>query len=121
MIFPLPDPQSQLTAAPSAVLSWPGAPASRLRLNWAMAVLTGCLWYGQFFFYGLGHTRMGSFAFSSWALHMTMLVLVSATVGVVLREWRGCRPATKLMLIAALAVLLVAVSTLTWGNYLGSV
>ncbi|MBK8858000.1 MAG: rhamnose:proton symporter [Opitutaceae bacterium] len=99
----------------------PGAPASRLRLNWAMAVLTGCLWYGQFFFYGLGHTRMGSFAFSSWALHMTMLVLVSATVGVVLREWRGCQPATKLMLTAALVVLLGAVSTLTWGNYLGSV
>ena len=97
------------------------APGASLGLNWAMAVLTGGLWYGQFFFYGLGHTRMGSFAFSSWALHMTMLVLVSATVGVVLREWRGCQPATKLMLTAALAVLLIAVSTLTWGNYLGSV
>lgn len=98
----------------------PGAPAGRLRLNWAMAVLTGCLWYGQFFFYGLGHTRMGSFAFSSWALHMTMLVLVSASVGVVLREWRGCTAATKLMLVTAFTVLLGAVLTLTWGNYLGS-
>ncbi len=99
----------------------PGAPVGRLRLNWAMAVLTGCLWYGQFFFYGLGHTRMGSFAFSSWALHMTMLVLVSASVGVVLREWSGCTAFTKLMLVTAFTVLLVAVLTLTWGNYLGSV
>jgi hypothetical protein len=38
----------------------------------------------------------------------------------VLREWRGCRPRTKLMLAVALTVLVGAVGTLTWGNYLGS-
>lgn len=96
------------------------AAGASLGLNWAMAILTGCLWYGQFFFYGLGHTRMGGFAFSSWAIHMTMLVLISALVGLILREWRACRPATKGMLAVALAVLLVAVFTLTWGNYLGA-
>ncbi len=97
-----------------------GAPAASLGLNWSMAILTGALWYGQFFFYGLGHTRMGSFAFSSWAIHMTMLVMISALVGLILREWRACRPATKLMLAVALTVLLVAVFTLTRGNYLGA-
>jgi L-rhamnose-H+ transport protein len=102
------------------VRSAAGAPATRLGLNWALAILTGGLWYGQFFFYGLGHTRMGSFAFSSWAIHMTLLVLTSALVGMVLREWRGCRPRTKLMLAVALTVLVGAVGTLTWGNYLGS-
>lgn len=96
------------------------APGASLRLNWLMAVLTGGLWYGQFFFYGLGHTRMGGLAFSSWAIHMTLLVLISALVGLVLREWRACRPATKGLLAVALAVLVGAVLTLTWGNYLGA-
>ena len=41
-------------------------------------MLTGTLWYGQFFFYNLGHVRLGArYAFSSWAIHMILLVLLS--------------------------------------------
>ena len=57
-------------------------------------MLTGTLWYGQFFFYNLGHVRMGN-ANTSWAIHMIMLVLFSNLVAVVFREWKGCRPRTS--------------------------
>ena len=91
---------------------------SPLTMNALMAVLTGCLWYAQFFFYGLGHVRMGDYKFTSWAIHMIMLVLFSSLTGLVLREWLGCRPRTTRILIAALAVLVIAVVVLTYGNSL---
>ena len=98
-----------------------GEEKSSLPMNFSMAALTGGLWYGQFFFYGLGHVRMGEkFGFTSWAIHMAMLVFFSAMAGVVLREWKACRPRTWAALIGAIVVLLVAVGFLTYGNYVGS-
>jgi L-rhamnose-H+ transport protein len=98
----------------------PSGPArSALPVNFGLAVLTGCLWYGQFFFYGLGHVRMGDYKFSSWGIHMIMLVLFSSLAGIMLREWQGCRPRTWSSLGAALVVLLCAVLALAYGNYLG--
>lgn len=88
--------------------------------NYLMSVLTGFLWYGQFFFYGLGHVRMGNYKFSSWAIHMIMLVLLSAVAGLLMREWKNCGEKTMRLLWIALAVLITAVLLLTYGNYLGS-
>lgn len=91
-----------------------------LAANWLLAALSGLLWYCQFFFYGLGHTRMGSYGFSSWALHMILLVAFSNLLGLVLREWRGCRPRTGRVLALALAVLVAAVLTIAYGNNLAA-
>lgn len=96
-----------------------GQPEASLPVNWAMALVTGVLWYGQFFFYNLGHVRMGDYKFTSWAIHMIMLVLISNVVGMLLREWRPCRDATRRMIGVALAVLVGAVLLLTYGNYVG--
>lgn len=96
-----------------------GAEKPALRMNFALALLTGCLWYGQFFFYGLAHVRMGDYRFSSWAIHMIMLVLFSSLAGFIWREWAGCKPRTWTMLGLALVVLIAAVLTLSYGNYLG--
>lgn len=85
--------------------------------NYALASLTGLLWYLQFFFYGLGHVRMGAFKFSSWAIHMTILILLSCGFGVAIGEWKGCRPATRWMITVAIMLLLGAVALLTYGNY----
>lgn len=85
-----------------------------------MAFITGVLWYSQFFFYGLGHTRLGEYKFSSWAIHMIMLVLFSNIVGLVLKEWKEVKGRTKWTLAVAVIVLVFAVLVLTYGNYLGS-
>lgn len=84
-----------------------------------LASLTGTLWYAQFFFYGLGHVRMAKYEFTSWGIHMIMLVLFSALTGLLLREWKICRPATRWVLGLGLLVLVSAVCMLTYGNYLG--
>ncbi len=98
-----------------------GPEKASLPVNWAMAVLTGCLWYGQFYFYNLGHVRMGNFQFTSWAIHMIMLILFSIAVGVVLREWRGSRLKTKTAVGIAFSILLGAVLMLTYGNHLAEI
>ena len=96
-----------------------GSERASLPVNWAMALITGLFWYGQFFFYNLGHVRMGTYKFTSWAIHMIMLVLISNLVGVALREWRQCRRVTHRTIALALLVLGGAVILLTYGNYLG--
>jgi L-rhamnose-H+ transport protein len=97
-----------------------GTEKASLPVNFAMATVTGLFWYGQFFFYNLGHVHLGTkFAFTSWAIHMIMLVLFSNLVGIALREWRRCRKLTDVTVVVALLVLTGAVLLLTYGNYLG--
>jgi L-rhamnose-H+ transport protein len=110
----VPDNRPTKSAARTPRL-WSGA----LSMNYAMALLTGCLWYSQFLFYGLGHVRMGKFEFSSWAIHMIMLILFSSLTGIVLREWHGRRRLTKTLITLAFITLVIAVISLTYGNYLG--
>jgi L-rhamnose-H+ transport protein len=98
-----------------------GSGNSSLGKNYFLSVLTGFLWYGQFFFYGLGHVRMGDYKFSSWAIHMIMLVLLSAVSGLIMREWKSCSSKTMRLLWIALLVLIASVLLLTYGNYLGEV
>jgi L-rhamnose-H+ transport protein len=97
-----------------------GQEEGSLPLNFVMAAITGLFWYGQFFFYNLGHVHMGDkFAFTSWAIHMIMLVLFSNLMGVMLREWIQCRRLTHRTIAIALLILVAAVLALTYGNYLG--
>ena len=92
---------------------------NKLSSNYLLSILTGLLWYGQFFFYGLGHVRMGAYKFTSWAIHMIMLVLFSSVAGLLMKEWKQCSSKTLRWLIAALLVLVIAILLLTYGNYLG--
>ncbi|HXT12663.1 MAG TPA: L-rhamnose/proton symporter RhaT [Candidatus Angelobacter sp.] len=98
-----------------------GTEKGTLPVNFIMALITGIFWYGQFFFYNLGHVRMGDkFAFTSWAIHMILLVLFSTLMGVALREWVRCRRLTHGALAIAVFVLVASVLALTYGNYLGN-
>ena len=94
-------------------------PAGLLR-NYTLAIFVGTLWYGQFFFYNLGHVRMGDFKFISWGIHMIMLVLFSALTGVLFREWKGCNKKTIGFIVLSLISLVASVVLLTYGNYVGS-
>jgi L-rhamnose-H+ transport protein len=88
--------------------------------NYLLSFLTGLLWYLQFFFYGLAHVRMGRFEFSSWAIHMIILILLSCGFGVAIGEWKSARRATKLYVTASIALLLGAVGLISYGNFLAS-
>jgi L-rhamnose-H+ transport protein len=91
-----------------------------LAKNYVLSILTGILWYSQFFFYGLGHVNLGAYQFSSWAIHMIMLVMFSALLGIVLKEWISAQMKTVRILGLALLVLLASVLMLSVGNYLAS-
>jgi L-rhamnose-H+ transport protein len=93
--------------------------AAALPVNYLLALLTGVMWYSQFLFYGIAHVRMGKFEFSSWAIHMLLLILFSSLAGVALREWHGRSTRTKAAILVALLVVSGAVLALTYGNYLG--
>jgi L-rhamnose-H+ transport protein len=100
-----------------------GKEKASLSVNWAMAVLTGCLWYGQFFFYGFGHfyiMKVAGFEQTCWAIHMILLILLGTLIGVVFKEWKGSQPRTYAALGLALALLIVGKIFLDYGNYLGT-
>jgi len=93
----------------------PGKPTP-LIANYILASITGMFWYSQFFFYGLGHVRMGDYKFSSWAIHMIMLVLFSMVAGLVLKEWVQAKEKTVTVLVVAIIILVLAVLSLSVGN-----
>ena len=98
----------------------PGKSAATLAFYYLMALVSGAFWYFQFFFYGMGHTHMGQqYGFTSWALHMAMLILFSNLYGWLFREWEGTSTIPKKVLHAGMLVIVVATLIITYGNYLG--
>ncbi len=98
----------------------PEKKASTLAFYYLMALLSGAFWYFQFFFYGMGHAHMGTtYGFTSWALHMAMLILFSNVYGWLFREWEGVGPRPRRVLHLGMAVIVVATLIITYGNYLG--
>ena len=87
--------------------------------NYGLSALAGSLWYTQFFFYGLGHVKMGNFMFISWVLHMSMLIFFSYIIGVIMKEWRGVSRRTYIILVIALVVLVGSFIIMTYGSYIG--
>src|SRR5215217_1325837 len=59
-----------------------------LKTNYVFAALAGTTWFLQFFFYGMGETKLGNGA-SSWILHMASIIIVSNLWGIKFNEWKG--------------------------------
>ena len=101
----------------------PGVDASKdppapLALNYFLCAVGGTLWYLQFFFYGMGTTRMGRYDFSSWTLHMASIIIFGTLVGVCLKEWRGVSARTHWQMRFGLVVLISSTIIIGYGNYL---
>lgn len=77
----------------------------RLIRNFLWSSLGGVLWCMQFFFYGLGHVKMGKFQFASWVIHMSMLIFFSFLVGMIMKEWKSVSSRTYRTLLLALGIL----------------
>jgi L-rhamnose-H+ transport protein len=88
---------------------------SPLANNYFFAAIAGTMWYLQFFFYGMGESKLGNGA-SSWILHMAFIILVSNMWGIVLKEWRGVSSKTRLTITLGIAAILVSVVLVGYGN-----
>jgi len=95
-------------------------PAWRQAFNYFMSALAGFIWYNQFFFYGMGESKMGDqFKFSSWSIHMAFIIVFSNLWGIYFREWKGTTQVTKLMVWCGIGILLASTVVIGLGNYLG--
>ena len=84
--------------------------------NFLWSAFGGSLWYIQFFFYGLGHVRMGNFMAASWVIHMSMLIFFSYIVGILMKEWKNMKKSIIIILIAGLLVLLTSFIIMSIGS-----
>jgi L-rhamnose-H+ transport protein len=87
--------------------------------NYLLCALAGTLWYLQFFFYGMGTTKMGRYDFSSWTLHMASIMIFGTLVGVYLSEWKGVSGRTHRLMLSGLVVLVSSTLIIGYGTYLG--
>jgi L-rhamnose-H+ transport protein len=86
--------------------------------NLFFSAVAGVTWYTQFFFYGMGTTKIGEYEFSSWTLHMASIIVFSTCWGVMLHEWRGSSRRTFRLLASGLVVLVLSMIVVGYGNYL---
>jgi L-rhamnose-H+ transport protein len=83
--------------------------------NYLFCALAGTLWFLQFFFYGMGESKMGNGA-SSWILHMSFIILVANMWGIYLKEWKGVSKKTIITIIAGIATIIASVIIVGYGN-----
>ena len=88
-----------------------------LAANYLFAALAGTTWFLQFFFYGMGESRLGNGP-SSWILHMSFIILVANFWGLALKEWKGVQPKTKTTIIVGILTILISVLIVGFGNYI---
>lgn len=88
--------------------------------NSFLAMLSGIMWYGQFFFYGMGTTKMGEFDFASWSIHMASIIIFSNLWGLWLKEWQLVSKNVVKYLLAGIILLIISVVLIGFGNYYAS-
>jgi L-rhamnose-H+ transport protein len=69
----------------------------------------------QFFFYGMGESKLGNGA-SSWILHMAFIILIANVWGLVLKEWNGVSRKAIALLMTGIVIILLSVSLVGYGN-----
>ena len=83
--------------------------------NYIFAALAGTTWFLQFFFYGMGESRLGNGA-SSWILHMAFIILVANAWGLILNEWKGVSKKAITTLVAGIVIIILSVMIVGRGN-----
>ena len=90
---------------------------SPLLKNYLLCALGGTMWFLQFFFYGMGESKMGNGA-SSWILHMSFIILVANMWGLSLKEWKGVSKKTMTTIIIGIVTIISSVIIVGYGNSL---
>ena len=91
--------------------------------NYFFSALAGTTWYFQFFFYSMGHVRMGAsdpegFGFSSWTLHMASIIIFSTMWGWIFKEWKGSSKKAHGLIAAGIVTLILSTIIIGYGAYL---
>ena len=106
--------------APAAGGEAGAGPAPSLLANYVFSALAGITWYFQFFFYGMGTTKMGKYDFSSWTIHMAFIITFSSLWGIYFHEWKGTGRPTRRLVVAGILVLILSTIVVGAGNYLAT-
>ncbi|MGZ3926904.1 MAG: L-rhamnose/proton symporter RhaT [Mucilaginibacter sp.] len=83
--------------------------------NYLFSALAGTTWFLQFFFYGMGESKLGNGA-SSWILHMAFIILVANMWGLLLKEWKGVSKKAFATVIVGILVIILSVLMVGYGN-----
>ena len=87
--------------------------------NYIFSSLAGTIWFLQFFFYGMGASKLSNGA-SSWILHMAFIIVVANFWGITLKEWRGVSRGTLAVVFTGIATILISVILVGYGNALAT-
>jgi L-rhamnose-H+ transport protein len=85
--------------------------------NYVFSAIAGTTWFLQFFFYGMGESKLGNGP-SSWILHMAFIILVANSWGLVLKEWKGVSKKTLTTIISGILTIVLSVLIVGYGNSL---
>jgi L-rhamnose-H+ transport protein len=85
--------------------------------NYIFSAIAGTTWFLQFFFYGMGESRLGNGP-SSWILHMAFIILIANMWGLFLKEWKGVSKKTLTTIVIGIATIIVSVLVVGYGNSL---
>ncbi len=88
-----------------------------LAANYIFSALAGTTWFLQFFFYGMGESKLGNGP-SSWILHMAFIILTANMWGLVLKEWKGVNKKTKTTIAIGIIIIILSVLLVGYGNSL---
>lgn len=83
--------------------------------NYIFSALAGTTWFLQFFFYGMGESKLGNGP-SSWILHMAFIIFVANMWGLLLKEWKGVKRVTYSTVLTGIAVIVLSVLIVGYGN-----
>ncbi len=83
--------------------------------NYIFSALAGTTWFLQFFFYGMGESKLGNGA-SSWILHMAFIILVANMWGIILNEWKGVSKKAFTTVIIGVITIILSVIVVGYGN-----
>jgi L-rhamnose-H+ transport protein len=83
--------------------------------NYFFAALAGTTWFMQFFFYGMGESKLGNGA-SSWILHMSTIILTANMWGFYNKEWKGVSKKTFRTIVLGISLILFSVVIVGIGN-----
>lgn len=85
--------------------------------NVLFSALAGTMWFLQFFFYGMGESKLGNGA-SSWILHMAAIILTANFWGFYLKEWKGVSKKTFGTFILGIGLIMFSIILVGIGNSL---